>query len=178
MQARSPDCAPSMDTCVGGRVRAGGCRSDCLKCPHGTNVDDRAAAARLHALCCRLRCEELALEDGIQEPVVLFLGHIGEGDRLKDSRAIDENVYAANFLSAAWTNARLVAGLAISPLKTATRSDCPNPAAAARSFASSRPFKTTRAPSACRRLAVSRPIPEPPPVTMLVLSLNRNVYSS
>jgi hypothetical protein len=69
----------------------------CLKCPHGTNVHDHAAAARLHALCCRLRCEELALEDRIQEPVVLFLGHIGEGDRLKDARVINENVYAAEF---------------------------------------------------------------------------------
>jgi hypothetical protein len=38
-----------------------------------------------------------ALEDRIQEPVVLFLGHIGEGDRLKDARVINENVYAAEF---------------------------------------------------------------------------------
>src|SRR5271155_4826998 len=66
-----------------------------------------------------------------------------------------------------------MAGLAMSPAITITLLSPLISLAALSSLAVSLPLSTTEAPSATSLFAVSLPMPEPPPVTIATLSLNR-----
>src|SRR6202040_3841914 len=76
-----------------GRIGSRGSRADRLQGPHGTGLQDRAAAARvLHGLRGGLRGEELALKDDAEEAVILGLLDLEKRLRRKDTSIVEQHV--------------------------------------------------------------------------------------
>jgi hypothetical protein len=61
-------------------------------------MDNRSTTPLLHSLCSRLCQKELALEDGVEEPVVVLLRQLEEGLGLEDSSIADQNIQTSKLL--------------------------------------------------------------------------------
>ncbi len=79
---------------IGGGVGSRGRGTDSLDGPKRAGLYDGAATTLLHGFGRRLRHEELAFEDGIEEPVVLGWIDLQEGLWIKDTCVIDQDVQA------------------------------------------------------------------------------------
>src|SRR3990167_6473226 len=78
-----------------GRRRGG---TDSLDSPQRTGLYDGAATALLHGFGRRLGHEELAVEDGIEEPVVLGWTYLYEWLRIEDTCVVNQDVQATKFI--------------------------------------------------------------------------------
>ena len=136
-------------------------------------MDDRPASTLPHSFCSSLGQEEFPFKNGVQKPVVFFLCQFEEWFRLEDSCIADENVQALRTLSPPGLQGpfRLMVFRYLQqrpgPCQGPRRLLSPRHS----NFASSRPLRTTDAPWETRRLAVSLPMPELPPVTIATFPL-------